>query len=235
MHQPSAPATARARARAQLTEEIKVAARRQMAEVGASALSLRAVARELGMASSAIYRYFPSRDDLLTSLIVDAYDAVGAAAEAADQRQGNTIERWVAVARAVRRWALENRHDYELVYGSPVPGYRAPTDTISPATRVSAVALGIVADGVTAGEIDTTRSLAIPASVRADLQRLRDAIAPEVPDDVLSRTLLAWTQLFGAISFELFGHLHQVITDDDAFFELQVRRAAQLVVTGEAW
>ena len=79
----SAPATARARARAELTNEIKATARRHLAEVGAPALSLRAVARELGMASSAVYRYFASRDELLTALIVDAFDAVGAAAEEA--------------------------------------------------------------------------------------------------------------------------------------------------------
>src|SRR3954471_4349899 len=76
--------TARERVRAELTAEITDAARRQLAEVGAAALSLRAVARELGMASSALYRYFPSRNDLLTRLIIDGYDALGEAAEKAD-------------------------------------------------------------------------------------------------------------------------------------------------------
>src|SRR5215211_5359016 len=76
--------TARERIRAELTAEIADAARRQLAEVGAAAVSLRAVARELGMASSAVYRYFPSRDELLTRLIIDGYDALGAAAESAD-------------------------------------------------------------------------------------------------------------------------------------------------------
>jgi len=75
--------TARDRARAELTEEIKAVARRHLAEHGSAALSLRAVAREVGMVSSAVYRYFPSRDDLLTTLIIDAYAAVGDAAAAA--------------------------------------------------------------------------------------------------------------------------------------------------------
>src|SRR5204863_7108285 len=122
------PTTARERIRAELTAEIANAARRQLAEVGAAALSLRAVARELGMASSALYRYFPSRDDLLTRLIIDGYDDLGAAAEPADDPTAPPGERWRAVCRAVRTWALAHPHEYALLYGSPVPGYRAPAD-----------------------------------------------------------------------------------------------------------
>src|SRR5215207_9080182 len=109
--------TARERVRAELTTEITDAARRQLAEVGAAALSLRAVARELGMASSAVYRYFPSRDDLLTRLIIEGYDALGAAAEAADDPADPPLDRWLAVCRTVRRWALAHPHEYALLYG----------------------------------------------------------------------------------------------------------------------
>src|SRR5688500_20157242 len=94
--------TVRERVRAELTAEITAAARRQLAEVGAAGLSLRAVAREVGMASSAVYRYFASRDELLTRLITDGYDALGAAAEAADDPSAAPRERWLAVGRAVR-------------------------------------------------------------------------------------------------------------------------------------
>ena len=90
----TAAPTARARARAELTEEIKAVARRQLAEQGSAALSLRAVAREVGMVSSAVYRYFPSRDDLLTALIVDAYDAVGDAAEQALAAHASARASW---------------------------------------------------------------------------------------------------------------------------------------------
>src|SRR4051812_17616833 len=114
-----APATARARARAALTSEIKETARRHMAESGAPALSLRAVARDLGMVSSAVYRYFDSRDALLTALIVDAFDAVGLAAEHAVQDLPDDVRtRWRAAAGAIRAWARANPHDYALVYGS---------------------------------------------------------------------------------------------------------------------
>ena len=138
------------------------------------------------------------------------------------------------MAGAIRAWALENPHDYALVYGSPVPGYRVPHDTVPPAVRVSRAALRVVADGVASGEIDATPSASVPRAVHADLARVRDAAAPGVPDEVLSRTLLAWTALFGAISFELFGHLHTVVEDYDAFFAHQVRRAGTLLVSGRA-
>src|SRR5919198_1813080 len=137
----NAPRTARQRVRAELTREIKDVARKHLARDGAAALSLRAVARELGMASSAISRYFPSRDELLTALIIDAYEAVGTAAEAADAAcaRDDFDGRWLAVCHAVRDWALEHPHEYALIYGSPVPGYRAPQETIGPATRLTKV------------------------------------------------------------------------------------------------
>jgi AcrR family transcriptional regulator len=227
------PATLRARARVELTNEIKAVARRQLAEVGAPGLSVRAVARELGMVSSAVYRYFASRDELLTALIIDAFDAVGEAAErAAAQTRGGMVKRFMALTSAIRAWAIANPHDYALIYGSPVPGYAAPTDTVPPATRVNAAALRVVADGVASGEIDTSPTGSIPRSVRSDFARIRGAVAPGVPDEVLARVLLAWPAIFGTISFELFGHLHRVVDDYDTFFEHQSRRAANLIATG---
>jgi AcrR family transcriptional regulator len=231
----SVPLTARARARAEITAEIKEVARRHLAESGAAALSLRAVTRELGMVSSAVYRYFPSRDALLTALIVDAFDAVGAAVErAVDGAQSSVMARWLAAAGALRSWARANPHDYALVYGSPVPGYEAPADTIDPAARVSLVMLRVVAEGVASGEIDTTVTVAIPRAVHADLRRLRDAVDVRIPDEVLARALLVWTGLFGAVSYELFGHLHGVIDDLDVYFEHQMRRAGVFLLHGAA-
>jgi AcrR family transcriptional regulator len=226
--------TARDRARAELTEEIKAVARRHLAEQGSAALSLRAVAREVGMVSSAVYRYFPSRDDLLTALIIDAYDAVGSAAEdalAAHRRRG-AAARWLAVTQAIRAWALAHPHEYALIYGSPVPGYAAPQDTIDPASRVALALLQIVVDGVAAGEITTGDEPSMPRVVRADFAELRAMAAPGVPDAVISRTLLAWSALFGSVSLEMFGHLHNVIHDYDAYFTIQMRRTAEYLVNG---
>jgi len=230
--------TARDRIRAELTEEIKRIARRHLAEHGSAALSLRAVARELGMVSSAVYRYFPSRDDLLTALIVDAYDAVADALEQADagRRRSDLLGRWLAIAHALRTWAVAHPQEYALIYGSPVPGYQAPLDTIDPATRVSLVMLRIIADGVESGAILAGAEVAVPKAVRADFLGLRAfaAIDPgAAPDSVISRGLLVWTELFGTLSFELFGHLTNVIHDFEAFFDVQMRRAGRYLLTGD--
>lgn len=229
----NAPMTARARARAELLDEIKAAGRRQLAEVGASELSLRAVARELGMVSSAVYRYFASRDELLTALLVDAYDALGAVVEeAAADRRGGFEARWVRVASAIRTWAVAHPHEYALLFGSPVPGYQAPGATIAAASRPPVAALGVVADAVAAGEVDLRRTAPISRPLRADLDRLRAGLPGAMPDEVLARCLYAWTQVFGGLSFELFGHLHNVVEAYDELFVHQARRAARLIATG---
>lgn len=139
---------ARARARNEITAAIKDAARRQLAAEGAAKLSLRAVARELGMVSSALYRYFPSRDDLLTALIIDAYDSLGEAAETvhAAVPAAEFTRRWTAVCEAVRGWALAHPHEYALIYGSPVPGYSAPMTTVPAASRVGLLLIAVVRD-----------------------------------------------------------------------------------------
>ena len=115
-----------------------------------------------------------------------------------------------------------------------MPGYQAPQDTITPAARVSLVMLRIVADGVASGQIDPARTAPVPRAVHADLARLRNLAAPGVPDEILGRALLVWTGLFGAISYELFGHLHRIIDDYDAFFDHQIRRAGAYLLSGPA-
>src|SRR5215475_12626511 len=159
--------TARERVRAELIREITEIARRQLATDGAAGLSLRAVAREMGMVSSAIYRYFPSRDDLLTTLIIDGYNAVGAAVEKAEAAcpPEDYADRWLAGCRAVREWALAHPHEYALVYGSPVPGYQAPERTIEPASRAAAVFGKIISEAYRAGAASVPQAAAsVPAA-----------------------------------------------------------------------
>ena len=193
------------------------------------------MARELGVVSSAVYRYFASRDELLTALIIDAYDAVGEAAEgAAADRSGDVRARVARLARAVRAWAVANPRDYALVYGSPVPGYQAPDDTVTPALRVTGAFVAVVVDGVASGEIDPGpwpgSPAPVPPSVAADFAGIRQGFAIDVPDEVLGRALIVWTALFGHLSYTLFGHLHRGITDYDAFFEHQLDRWIDLLV-----
>jgi AcrR family transcriptional regulator len=225
--------TARDRARAELTAEIKDESRRQLAAGGADALSLRAVARELGMASSAIYRYFPSRDDLLTTLIVDSYDAVGDAIESAVGAcpTSDHLGRWQAACRAVRTWALKHPHEYALIYGSPIPGYRAPRDTVGPAARIPNALLGIVRDCWQAGRLAAAGTdLEMPPATARQIEGLAELTAfEELPRPTLVAVLIAWTHLFGMVSFELFGHLEGVFDDKAAVFEYSLNQMARLI------
>ncbi len=216
----NASRTARERVRAELTREITEVARSQLATEGAGGLSLRAVARDMGMVSSAIYRYFPSRDDLLTALIVDGYNAIGEVAEQADAAcpAGDHTGRWLAVCRAMRDWALAHPHEYALVYGSPVPGYQAPQQTIGPAARAVTVFGRIVSEAYLAGKVRLPGGPAAPESLRDDVAGLRELILPGVPDDVIAAAVTCWAGLFGLLSFELFGQFENVITDRAAFF-----------------
>ena len=223
----TAARTARDRARAELVAAIKESGARQLAEVGAAALSLRAVARDLGLASSALYRYFPSRDALITALIVDAYDELGSAAEAADTG-GTAGERWLAVCRAVRAWAHAQPHSYALLYGSPVPGYRAPQDTVAPAVRLSRVMARIVVDGAERGELrPASRPLPEPSLVTAAVVEVAGGPAPAAHPDLLERSLVLLVALVGALTYELFGHLTGAVTDVDAWFDRTVSVAAE--------
>ncbi|MET8275343.1 TetR/AcrR family transcriptional regulator [Streptomyces sp. NPDC005096] len=222
---------ARERARIEVTAAIKDEARKQLAADGAARLSLRAVARELGMVSSALYRYFPSRDELLTALIVDAYDAVGEAAEAADRAScagssARHLARWTAVACAVRDWALAHPHEYGLIYGSPVPGYTAPQATVGPASRVGFVLIAVV------GDAHRTDGLALPplaAELLPEAERMATDFAPDLPPEVVPPLVAAWSQLFGLISFEIFGQFNRIVEAREAFFRQAVGELARHV------
>jgi AcrR family transcriptional regulator len=223
----------RARVRAEMIDEIKSVARQHLAADGAN-LSLRAVARDMGMVSSALYRYFASRDELLTALILDAYNAMGEAAERADAGVTDRTDlagRWFAVARALRAWALERPHEYALIYGSPVPGYAAPQDTIVPSTRPVLVLGAILVDARAAGRLAKEDDIAapLPAPLRAEVLKLGEVVAPEVPAPVMARALVAWTELFGAINFELFGRLNNTIDERDDWYDYQASTMATFI------
>ncbi|WP_436770799.1 TetR/AcrR family transcriptional regulator [Yinghuangia sp. YIM S09857] len=244
----NASRTARDRARAELTREITEEARRQVASEGAQRLSLRAVARELGMVSSALYRYFPSRDDLLTRLIIDAYDGLGEAVERADDGvpAADPRARWTAKCAAARAWAIAHRHEYALIYGTPVPGYQAPQDTVGPASRVPVALLGVVQDARVAGLL--AEPPAGPGGSAARAPEPAPELAPELaaqgalaaslvgadlPPAAAVRAVIAWSQLSGMIGFELFGTFAGSFDPADAFFAEAVARMADLVGLAE--
>ena len=221
----------RQRAREELERLIKDTAGRHVATGGAAALSLRAVARELGLVSSALYRYYPSRDALLTALIIDGYSALADAAETAEAavHTGSVEDRWRAICHGVRGWAVTHPEQYTLIFGSPIPGYAAPQDTIGPASRVPLLLGALLADLMASGGYDPTDHPEPSVAIQRALEPVRTTVPPEIPADLLVRGLMAWTYLFGAVSFELFGHRHNVIGDYAAFFDHEVGRVAVLL------
>jgi AcrR family transcriptional regulator len=220
---------ARERVRVAVSADIVAEARRQLAVDGAAALSLRAVARQLGMASSAMYRYFPSRDELLTALIIEGYDALGEVAEAAAATTGGTFKRFQAVCRSVREWALEHPHEYALLYGSPIPGYQAPGLTVGPASRTTLALTGIVLEAYRAGELTGADDPPLPRAVAAEVRPIGQLAMPDVPLPVVARALTVWTLLFGQINFELFGRFVGVVEDTDVLFDHTVSVMASLL------
>jgi AcrR family transcriptional regulator len=232
----------RARNRAAMEAEILRVAGEELARHGAAALSLRAVAREMGMASSAIYRYVRDRDDLLTLLIVGAYTSLGDAVEAAhgDVDQADLDGRWRAVGHALRAWARAHPHEYALVYGSPVPDYRAPADrTNEPGTRVQALLVRLLADARRAGRLSDAAATFAP-----DSRDLAEGAAGRLVEDPFFAAaeldaasvmagLAAWTLLLGTVTTELFEQLGNTVADPDAYFAYMLDVAGRLVLTAE--
>ncbi len=207
--------TPRQRARQRTEAEIRQLAWRHLEKEGAAALSLRAIARDLGIVSSAIYRYVPSRDDLLTLLIVEGYGDLADVAEQAERRVAadDYRGRWLSVAHAVRDFAVRRPAVWALLYGSPVPGYAAPADrTTEPGLRVVARLAAIVAAADAAGELrppvgPARESVTIPTELLPGLAAAGIEVGIEAPPDRVALAIVGWTGLLGAVSAEIFGQL----------------------------
>lgn len=199
--------------------------REHLAKQGAAALSLRAVARDLGVVSSAVYRYVRSRDELLTLLVVDGYNALADTVDRAliDVPIDDPAERIKTVGRAVRTWALAEPARYGLLFGSPVPGYEAPGEqTTGPGTRVITTLVGLYAQAYAAGLL-AVRGDAVPAGLADDLAAVRAAFGIEVPDWVIGRGVSVWAALFGVVNFEVFGQYGKdTFTDRAQLFEFHL-------------
>lgn len=234
-----APGGIRERLRAELTQEITTTARRHLGEQGAAGLSLRAVAREVGIAPSAVYRYFPDRDALLTALIIQAYESLGEAAAAAEAEapREDYLARWTAAFHGVRSWALERPQEYALIYGSPVPGYRAPQDTSVPAAQVVLALAGVIRDALAGPGLSSGTAPEIPAELKEDAEGRLAGLLKEYGGEVRSlgeiapETLVglidAWTMLYGTVSFELFGHYQAVVDAQESHLDHVARMTAR--------
>ncbi|MGD1257465.1 TetR/AcrR family transcriptional regulator [Mycobacterium seoulense] len=211
--------------REQIEARIIELGRQQLVDRGAAGLSVRAIARDLGMVSSAVYRYVSSRDELLTLLLVDAYSDL---ADAVDRAREEVGELWsddvVAISRATRRWAVAHPARWALLYGSPVPGYHAPPErTVGVGTRVVAAFFDAVASGIATGDIRLTDDVA-PQPMSSDFDRIRQEFGFPGDDQVVTKCFLLWAGVLGAISLEVFGQYGaDTLTDPEAVFDAQLR------------
>jgi len=183
--------------------------RQHLATHGAAALSLRAVARDLGVVSSAVYRYVESRDELLTLLLIDAFGELGDEVDAAVAAvpEDDHAGRFMALGRAVRAWGLREPASYALLFGSPVPGYNAPAErTTGPGTRVIVALIGVLDAASRAGQLAVPRGSAeLASTLAADLAAIRSEYGLAIPEELVARGVLVWSSLFGAVSFEVFN------------------------------
>ncbi|SDS51425.1 TetR/AcrR family transcriptional regulator [Microlunatus soli] len=218
--------TPRQLAREETLRRIKTLALQQLAESGAGELSLRAIARELNLVSSAIYRYFASRDELITALITDAYNDLADVLEEATGPRRSPQRRWRDVCGALRDWAREEPHRYGLIYGTSIPGYRAPQTTVEPAVRVYSAFCRSVADWVDGQPEVHGRAL------RGQLAQTADALALEIDEPVMLALLAAFGRIIGTIGLELGGHFVGAFEPADDLYEAVVEReAGQLGLT----
>ncbi|MFD9407916.1 TetR-like C-terminal domain-containing protein [Streptomyces sp. NPDC059989] len=213
---------------------IKDIARQQLENLGGAGLSLEAVARDSGLALPDVAAVFPHRDDLLTALVIDAYNASGAAMEQADGAAGeagaSAGARLLAVTRALRQWSFDHPAEFTLIYGSPVPGYHAPQDTVPAASRTPGVLAGIVRSALEGGALTPPRRavpgppLLLPAAVEAF------GGVPEAPfSDIIERGIVLWSNLIGLLVFQVFSRTHDSVRDEAAFFDYAIAVAAESI------
>jgi AcrR family transcriptional regulator len=220
-------------ARDKIERRIVELGRRHLVTEGAAGLSLRAIARDLGMVSSAVYRYVASRDELLTLLLVDAYSELADAVDQARPARASEAswrDRIRAMTHAAREWAVEHPASWALLYGSPVPGYRAPAErTVGPGTRVVGALFDAVADGMAAGDISKTE-VAVAQSLSSDFDGVREEFDFPGDDSAVAKCFLLWAGLIGAISMEVFGQYGaDTLTDPAAAFDLQVNLLIEML------
>ena len=185
----------------------------QLDEGGTDAINLRAVARDLGVVSSAIYRYVRNRDEFLTLLIDDAYRQL------ADYVVRDSASSFAALASAMRQWALAHPRRWALIYGSPIAGYTAPKRTVVEGTRVLRIVISFLG---AASDADTKHPGPL---LERDLVAIQREWAPELDLAVIELALEGWTQLIGLISAEVFGQLGKgALTASDEFFDRSVER-----------
>ncbi|MCM3884780.1 TetR/AcrR family transcriptional regulator [Frankia sp. R82] len=234
----------RERLRAETVRDIKRIALTHMAQGGAAALSLRAIAREMGMTAGALYSYYDTRDDLITALIVDVYSSLAQALEAARRtRPDDPLAQLVAVGVTYREWAVAHPPEFQLVYGDPIPGYRVPEDGAELAAehRACGVLIRIVAaawpftaeEPRESGEPDGAGAPGVPeyrwSDFRPDFAAMAQSTFPGLPPGAAALSLRIWGRLHGLVALEVYGHLRPQVNDPARLYREELRDLCTLL------
>ncbi|MGV9386436.1 TetR/AcrR family transcriptional regulator [Nonomuraea sp. NPDC003707] len=215
----------RDRVRAETSSEIKSIALKHLTANGADAVSLRGIAREMGMTAGAIYRYFDTRDDLITALIADSYASLADVMEAASGSApvSDPVRRILAVTEAYRQWAITHPEEFRLIYGDTVAGYQAPEDgPIQEAEeRACAVLLTLVEMGWPVADHPEAEPYGWPDFGVAYSTRVRE-LFPDLPPAAVALALRTWGRMHGLVALEINGHLRLQIEDPGKLFRAEM-------------
>jgi AcrR family transcriptional regulator len=214
-------------AREETAEAIKAAARQQMAENGTAGISLRGIARELGMTAPALYNYFPRLDDLITALIIDAFNGLGDAVEEAVQSAEEPAQQLKLGMNAYRDWALAHPSDFQLIYGNPIPNYQAPADVTVPlAARPLQTMYHPLAAAYQAGDLLIPEAYAeVPHNIKEHVSNYLCPRFPELcemPMSIFYLIVVGWSKMHGVVMLEIFEHIGPTIGDVDTFFNQEI-------------
>lgn len=212
-----------------LQEAIKEIAWKQITEFGAPALSLRAIARELKITAPAIYNYFPDRDALVTALIVDAFTSFGdSQLEARDSVPAeNLLGRMLAIGLAYRNWAHAHPQRYQLIFGTPIPGYKPPTEKVFPSSTRSIMALFSVVESFrAAGKLKADSSPEVKEEYKAHYEMWKTQVG-EIHRLSVFVAMIIWARVHGIVSLEIQGNLPPFGKKGDALYMLELTAVAQ--------
>lgn len=219
------PPSLRQRRRTVATREIVDAAGRHIAEHGAAALSLRAVARGLGMTAQALYHYFPNRNALVTVLIAEAYQDLAAALQAAVDGlpDGPAEERFLAVTEEYRHWSISHPERFQLLYGTPLRDYAAPAEgpTTQAVRQLGMIFQRELFSGATPAQLAAAETLPLSSSLQTYVER--HMVGPSLPPAALALMLSAWGHMHGLVVLEVFGHTSFVGEHQAEIFRMAMR------------
>lgn len=219
----------RDRQRAATETEIKAVARGQLADVGQQAVSLRGIAREMGMTAPGLYRYFASLDELLESMCEDYFaeisDVVAAGLESGGERLGDRMQHAV---RAFRRWAVAHPAEFGLMFRPREEGVD-PADKCEHSRRFADLFLGLFVQMWTEEPFDLPEECPAPAAACAQLAHYADAHGVQLPEAALWVFASSWVRLYGAVCMEAFGQLTFMFTDVEPYFEAELQAVARAV------